>query len=109
MLGSLAALCVAAVLSVTVFGGTGVKGLSNRIFVGACVDPIKAKTTCDSSAAWYRVTSTAATPRACSDGHNDWLRYKDRVYCLDLLHPVKGPNLHIKIPDFGHITSDPTP
>jgi hypothetical protein len=91
-----AALCVVAVIDVTLLGGTGEyrRGMGTSVSVGDCVTILEQRTGCGDSDAWYRVTKERPTSDGCSNGRD---RSESRKLCLALVHPIKVkiPEIHI--------------
>jgi hypothetical protein len=83
-----AALCVVAVIDVTLLGGTGKfrRGMGTSVSVGNCVTIQEQRTGCDESDAWYRVTKERPTSDGCAAGRR---RSENREFCLALVHPIK--------------------
>jgi hypothetical protein len=85
LLGGLAAICVVAVISVTLLGGDG----TYRRYGGGpkdCLTILEDRTSCSRSAAWYRITKEKPTSDGCSRGRR---KSDDGDKCLEPLNPVE--------------------
>ena len=81
ILAGLAVICAAAVIDVTLLGGTGAPSRGPR----DCLTIQEQRTSCDRSDAWYRVTKEKPTSDGCSRGRR---RSEDGERCLSLVHPI---------------------
>jgi hypothetical protein len=81
ILAGLALICVAAVIDVTLLGGTGEPTRGPR----DCLTIQELRTSCDRSDAWYRPTKEKPTSDGCSKGRR---RSDDGRRCLELVHPI---------------------
>jgi len=86
-LSALALLCAAAVFSVTVLGSDGTY---RRYGPKDCLTILEARTSCDSSAAWYRIAKEEPTSDGCPKRLR---RSEDGELCLALVDPIE-----VKIP-----------
>jgi hypothetical protein len=93
ILAGLALICVAAVIDVTLLGGTGAPTRGPR----DCLTIQELRTSCDRSDAWYRPTKEKPTSDGCSKGRrrSDERSGDERAArgsgkrCLELVHPIK--------------------
>jgi hypothetical protein len=93
------AVCVVAVIDVTLLGGNGEyrRGMGTSVNVGDCVTILEQRTGCGDSDAWYRVTKERPTSDGCSNGRD---RSENRRFCLALVHPIKVKIPKIKLGPF---------
>jgi hypothetical protein len=82
-----AALCVVAVIDVTLLGGSGKvrRGIGTSVSVGDCVTIQEKRTACGDSDAWYRVSRQRPTSDGCTSPRR---RSEDGRFCLMPLDPV---------------------
>jgi hypothetical protein len=99
-----AALCVVAVIDVTLLGGSGKyrRGIGTSVSVGDCVTIQEKRTACGDSDAWYRVSKERPTSDGCSSPRR---RSEDGRYCLMPLSPVE---VDIQIPTIDLPTPTPS-
>jgi hypothetical protein len=81
ILAGLAVICAAAVIDVTLLGGTGAPTHGPR----DCLTIQEQRMSCDRSDAWYRITKEKPTSDGCSRGRR---RSEDGERCLSLVHPI---------------------
>ena len=83
-----AALCVVAVIDVTLLGGSGKvrRGIGTSVSVGNCVTIQEKRTACGDSDAWYRVSRQRPTSDGCTSPRR---RSEDGRFCLMPLDPVE--------------------
>jgi len=81
-IGILAFICIAAVIDVTLLGGTGEPTRGPR----DCLTIQELRTSCDRSDAWYRPTKEKPTSDGCTKGRRP---SEDGKRCLELVHPIK--------------------